>query len=116
MDVTFERTSQFRTIHVDGAWGGVTPNGGIAVSLYHEHNPVPSKVTLRLEKGGTIQEDKSGGRGIRREIEVEARMTPEVARALAEWLSRKADEADEIFAKAAQAAADAAEGEPENAK
>lgn len=91
--VRFERTKDFRTIHVDGAYGGVTPNGGIAISFYHQHQELPSSVTIEITDIGTSEEvDRVGGDVILRAVEIEARMTATVARSLATWLIERAEE------------------------
>lgn len=98
--ISFEQAEQFRTIHVDGAWGGVTPQGGIAVNFYHEHHAVPSSLTITMKEGQTPTERRSGPAAIVRVLEAEARMTPDVARTLGEWLLGKADEAERLLSAA----------------
>ncbi len=102
--ITFERTPQFRTIQVDGAWGGVTPSGAmIAMSFYHERAALPSGLTITVKEARKANEVRTGAAGIVRVLETEARMTPTVARAVASWLITKADEAD-AFLKAVASA------------
>ena len=107
VEVSFEQAAQFRTIHVDGAWGGVTPGGGIAVNVYNEHSPLPSSQTVILTGGGKTSPKPTGETGIVRVIETELRMTPDVARSIATWLAGKADDADRL-AVAARADQEAA--------
>ena len=105
VEVRFEQAAQFRTIHVDGAWGGVTPGGGgIAVNVYHEHSSLPSSLTITLTDG-KISRKPTDWTGIVRVVETELRMTPDVARALAAWLVGKADDADRFTVLAGQEAA-----------
>ena len=99
-NVRFERAAQFRTIHVEGAWGGVTPGGGIAVNVYHDQSPLPSSLTFTLTGGGKTSHEPTGGTDIVRVVETELRMTPDVARTLATWLAGKADDADRLVVAA----------------
>ena len=105
VEIRFEQASQFRTIHVDGAWGGATPGGEIAVNVYNEHSPLPSSVTLTRTEDGKTSHEPTGETGIVRVIETELRMTPDVARTLATWLVEKADYADRLTVLADQEAA-----------
>lgn len=97
VEVRFERTRDFRTIHVDGAWGGASPNGGIVMSLYHQHQELPSSVTLAAKAGGVDEVSRTGGEIILREIEVQAQMSPATARVIAQWLIEKANEVDQVL-------------------
>ena len=105
VEVRFERATQFRTIHVDGAWGSVTPGGGIAANIYHEQSSLPSSLTFTLTGGGETSHKRTGWTGFVRVVETELRMTPDVARALATWLAGKADDADRFAVLADQEAA-----------
>jgi hypothetical protein len=42
----YQKAPQYRTVHVDGFWGGATPRGGLAISFFNERLPIP-KVAKR---------------------------------------------------------------------
>jgi hypothetical protein len=97
VEVAFEKASQWRTVHIDGAWGGVAQDGGVAASVYSDHRGTPARMTYEVEQGAIPSETaRTGGETIMREVEVELRMAASVARAFGQWLLTKADEADEI--------------------
>lgn len=90
----YEKSRQFRVIHVDGAHGGLSPNGrGIVMSLYSERKPIPKEEVFVREGDATkFEEDKTRRderEGLFREVEVTAIMDIEVAKALDKWLVRK---------------------------
>jgi hypothetical protein len=51
----YQKTSQYRGIHMDGFWGGPTPRGGFAISFFSERQPIPrhaERQVLDREQGG----------------------------------------------------------------
>lgn len=79
---------------ISGAVGGVSPGGEIIANLFSERNPIPKKVKHQIEEDGRL------GKEIEREV-VDSlirnvmfgiSMNPNVAKALGEWLIRKATE------------------------
>lgn len=40
----------FREIHVDGAYGGITPRGYINLNFYAERFPIPKSTTYNLQE------------------------------------------------------------------
>ena len=85
-----------RTIHVDGAHGGINPQGDLAVSLYCERFPIPQEQIhpVELPSGRVLDPAIStkGKVGIIREIEVTMHLTLASAKLLGEFLIKKADE------------------------
>jgi len=46
------KSNQFRVIRVDGAHGGIAPNGyTIQMALFSERAPIPKRETYKLEQG-----------------------------------------------------------------
>ncbi len=106
-EVTFRYTKSVlcRVIHVDGAWGGITPQGYIQMDLYSEKHEVPDSHTYDVlgkdpkSQRGTLKEKQVVNRGLGREVEVEVIISPEVARALKNWLEERLAMIEAVQAK-----------------
>jgi hypothetical protein len=100
--VKFEylKSNLFRIIHVDGAYGGVTPRLGLFVSFYSERPPIPRVLVHQLKEGGglgdEIKEKRESREGIIREAEVGVLMDADVAKSLVTWLQQKIDQIESI--------------------
>lgn len=89
------RTSQYRSIHVDGGWATFDHLGQLHLVLFHEHPPLPRFVTQRLGADGKwmmrdIKHEpfkEMEDVNVVRELEVEAVMTVEAARVVRDLLS-----------------------------
>jgi hypothetical protein len=93
VEFRFLKSTAFRVIHVDGAWGGVTQRGDIHMVLYSERPSIPdalfNELTPEGKIGAEIPEAAKGSEGIVREVEVDAIMTLNTAKALHIWLTNK---------------------------
>lgn len=93
IDVFFTESSDYRTVYVSGAWGGVNPKGDIIADYYVERVATPNKVTMLVEgeqiKSTKIQENQ---RAIR-EKQISVVMRPNTAYSIGIWLVKKAKEA-----------------------
>ena len=91
----------FRTIHVDGAIGAMTPQGGIHFALYSERPAIPQQVAYQVRPDGALgdQETVVSRGGIVRELEVDAIMSIETAKSLHDWLGRKLSDAKRLVAE-----------------
>jgi hypothetical protein len=89
----FQKSTFFRTIHVDGAFGGVTPQGKISISFYSERFPIPQSTTHTLV-GTKLSPEKhrETKNGIIREVEVNCTMDVANLEALVEFLEGKLKE------------------------
>jgi len=93
------KSNGFRTIHVDGAFGGVTPLGNhISMTVFSERWPVPTQITHKIDQAGTLGEELTERRatrgGIVRELEANLVFDIETAKRLADWLLGKIQQAD----------------------
>ena len=81
----------FRTIHADGAIGGITPAGLFHISLYAERSPIPQLIRHKVTPEGKLGKeiDRQGRPGLFRELQVDAIMTIQAARVLSEWLKKQ---------------------------
>ena len=89
------KSNQYRVIHADGAFGGITTRGQIHVDLFSERNPIPQTMLHRVHPDGRIGDEIASGTvrkdGVVREVEVGATMDMATAKALIEWLQDKVD-------------------------
>ena len=87
------RSSHFRVIHADGAYGGITPYGNVFFSLYSDHPALPVSTVHSLTDEGALGPELSGEKklqdGVERELEVSVVMTLDTARALQRWLDER---------------------------
>jgi hypothetical protein len=73
--VTFHNkvNPNFRQIHVDGAFGGITPPGFINMSFYAERFPMPKSTNYLINENNTLGEKVEDSRdsktGVIREYE-----------------------------------------------
>lgn len=100
LDFHFIKSNHFRTIYVDGAWGGITPHLGIHMALYNERTPIPQQVHHQINSNGELGEEQLDQRvsrsGIIREVEAELFMTIETAESVANFLRKYIDAAKEL--------------------
>ena len=100
------KSEHFRVIHVDGASGGVTPKGYIQMALYNERIAIPRKMVHNLSEDGSLgtelTDKREGRKGFVREIEINALLDIEAARALASWLLDKVKAAEETLKRIAE--------------
>lgn len=84
------KSNYYRTIHANGAFGGITPRGEIAMQLYSERFPLPDTTTHVVNPdrslGGEIVRERQTRDGILRELEVGAVFDLDTAREIADWL------------------------------
>ncbi|HEY1690869.1 MAG TPA: hypothetical protein VGG39_01830 [Polyangiaceae bacterium] len=89
----FIKSAQFRTIHVDGLWGGLTPRGLIHIAFFSERLPIPQQLVQGVNDDGTlgdeILESRVSKEGVVRELEVDAIIDVDIARALHSWLDQQ---------------------------
>ncbi len=85
------KSESWRSIHVDGAIGGPTPAGFIHIAFYCERPAIPQRVAHGINSDGTLGAEiptYTESRGsIVRELDCDAFMSVQTARALRDWLS-----------------------------
>jgi len=95
------KSNHFRVIHVDGAHGGITPTGMIQVAFHNDRSPIPQQVVSTVHENGTlgreIAEERVSRDGVVREVEVEAIMSLDTARALRKWLDEKIQSLEDLL-------------------
>jgi hypothetical protein len=99
-DVVFHyiKGPDFRTIHVDGALGGITPKGFLHIAFYAERAAIPQQTTHRLthegQLGDEILEKRICKEGLVRQMETDLIMNEETTISLRDWLNTKIEEFD----------------------
>ena len=85
----------FRTVHVDGMIGGLTPQGFLHVAVYNERPALPQISVHEVMSDGTLSAGEQEGKdGIVREMDCDLVMTRGVATALRDWLNVQIDGMD----------------------
>lgn len=91
--IHYLKSSLFRVVLSDGAWGGVTPANRIVMNFYNHRAPIPKSQLFEIEKDGRLGSevimDRCGLDGMVREVEVAVNMDVSAAKALAAWLVEK---------------------------
>ncbi len=96
----FQKSNLFRVIHVDGAWGGLTPDLQIFFSLFNTRPPIPQilgqAITPEGQVGTEVSEMTVVKDGLLREVEVGVVMSPENVQALIDFLQARVAAAKDI--------------------
>lgn len=98
----YVKAPTFRTVHVDGAIGGLHPAGrGVHFALYSERVAIPQQAEFALNSDGTLGDEVREARvsrgGIVRELQVDAVFDISTAIALREWLTAHIDKFQEAL-------------------
>ena len=97
------KSPAFRTIHVDGVWGGLTPTGYIAATFWSQRLAIPKVIEYKVGKndGSLTEIERKGLSGIVRELEVNAVFDVNFAVSLRDWLDSKIKEHRQAIASQA---------------
>ena len=94
------KSNSYRVVHVDGAHGGVTPQGAIFASVYSERLPIPESIVHRITDDGRLGDEITSERrtkdGVVREVEVGLEMNLQTAERLHEWLAKRIETLKEL--------------------
>ena len=97
---TYNRSNYYREIISNGAFGGITPDLDIHVSLFSQHHADFVEQIFELTEKGTVGPEISGEqpdiKTIAREIEIGITMNIPAALQLARWLQARVQEAAKI--------------------
>ncbi len=94
VEIFFEKSPQYRVIHADGAWGGLTAQLGLHLAFYAEFRQPPESIVYHIVNNQAAEERRSGQESIVRHIEVEVAFNLQTARSLRDWLDTKLQEAE----------------------
>lgn len=85
----------FRSLHIDGAIGGITPRGALHIAFFSERAAIPQKTVNELiggQLGDEVRAKREGKEGVVRQMEVDIFLTESAALDLRNWLNTKLDE------------------------
>lgn len=88
-------SGNYRQIHVDGAFGGITPRGLINLSFYAERTPIPKSSEFAIENnyfGTLLNNSEDSKTGVLREFEFGIYADISVAKAIIKLLTEKIDD------------------------
>ncbi|MCC6267359.1 MAG: hypothetical protein IT300_07310 [Dehalococcoidia bacterium] len=94
VEIFFEKSPQYRVIHADGAWGGLTAQLGLHLAFYSEFRQPPESITYGLANSQPIEKARTGREAIVRHIEAEVAFNLQTAASLRDWLDTKLREAE----------------------
>lgn len=85
----------YRVVPVNGAWGGVTPQGDVCMDVYHEAQELPDELTQEVSPDGSLGDvlQRSPEFGLRRNVWLGMVLTVEQADRMGRWLQEMADQA-----------------------
>ena len=94
VEFDFIKSNLFRVIHMDGAFGGLSPTGmGIHVAIYNERRAIPTKTVQAINPDGSLGTEFLDRRQVRkafvREIEADLVLDLRTAITLQHWLTEK---------------------------
>jgi hypothetical protein len=100
------KSNQFRVVHADGAFFALTPQGGLTVAFFAERQPIPRRITHKVNMDGSVGEEIAEQRVVRdamiRDTEVAVTMTAETAKRIKETLEGILKKLDEIKSKGSE--------------
>ena len=95
----FKRSSDYKLLPVNGAWGGLTPRGDFILEFFVEHNTTPNYVTNEItpegKLGDEVEKDPKEPEGIisvTRELVGGILVSIEHAKSLANFILEKCSE------------------------
>ena len=96
------KSNLFRVIHVDGAYGGITPSGDIHCAVYSERGAIPQVTEHLVTETGFLEDQQvvlEGKAGLVRELDADLVLSLAAAGELRDWLTKRIDELSASLAK-----------------
>lgn len=91
----YEKSPCYRTIHVDGAYGGVTARADcLHITVFSERRAMPRSTTIRFENGKQQPAVDDVDTAMVRELEASLILSERAARSLHLWLEGKLKDFD----------------------
>ena len=90
IDIFYDKSPQFRTVHAGGAWASVTPELEVQIVFFTNLAPLPEYVRQKINEGGSLGEEvgKIVKKGISREYEVAVILNKAVAIQIVDLLNK----------------------------
>ncbi|HEW79058.1 MAG TPA: hypothetical protein ENH34_03705 [Phycisphaerales bacterium] len=91
IELHYLKRNNYRSFHVDGVFGGITPRGNIYMELFLERGPTPKKTIHQVNDDGLLGKEVSreGKTGLIREIEAGLILDLATAEIVNDWLAKK---------------------------
>lgn len=92
MEFHFIKSNFFRVVHMDGAYGGITPSRYIQMAVYNQRQAIPQRMLEPVEQvadhimKSAGEKKKEGKSGFVREVEVNLMMDLDTAKSVVKWL------------------------------
>jgi len=100
------KSNYFRVIHVDGAWGGVTPQLNIQMAVFNERSAIPKQMVQEIKSDGTLGQVMSEKTVVRdalvREVEADLVMNLQMAKNIIVWLQQRVGQIEALMSEQAQ--------------
>lgn len=98
ISIQYAEAPGYRKIAATGVWGGPTPSGDLLCNFFIESGAPPKSLIIDIgSKGEPIEKPLfEEGKIFIRELQVGILLNPGVAKAVGEWLIKRADE---LFAR-----------------
>jgi hypothetical protein len=98
LNIHYIKSGCYRTFHVDGIFGGITPSGKIHAAAFIERQVLPEIVRQEVKSDGMLGSEVSRvtKQGITREIESGLIMDISVAKTFRDWLDKKIEEFEKV--------------------
>lgn len=91
----FKEADDFKLVHINGVWGGVSPRGELVCNFFFEHTQVPEEEIRFVDEEGALTEKskrKPSKPIVVRELRVGISMAKEQAVSVANWMLEKVKE------------------------
>jgi len=106
IEFDYIKSNFFRVIHVNGAFGGINPDGTLFMAVFSERPPLPDATVQMVDSSGKIgaevfEQRRVTSKGlIVRELEAGLTMDVNAARGLMQWLKERVEIAEKMIADA----------------
>ena len=99
VDFHYLKMPGYRTYHVDGFFGGLTPRGTLYMELFVERAVTPQLVRHKIADDGTLGEEvkREGKSGVVREVECGIALDINAAKSCRDWLDDKIKEHEKLI-------------------
>jgi len=98
------KSNLFRVIHVDGAWGSITPSLSIQMAIFNERRAIPKQTVQVINPDGTIgpeiQEKRVERDALIREVEADLVMDLQTAKNIIIWLQQRVTQIEQLVIEA----------------
>jgi len=93
----YQKTNNYRAYHVDGAYGGINPNGNIYMAIFNERRPIPQIEQYDVKSGKAVLKSSEGKEGIIREVEAGLIFNYSTMVLLRDWMNNKINQFEGQF-------------------